>query len=238
MTAKTGASLILAAVFIAGCTAVRGSGDVINIEVPIQGFSRLVASHSFQVNVTVGDEPALTLRVDDNLEDNLSVGVTDNVLRIGLQPRTTVRNATLEADVTITSLEAIEGSGAVGIHLLAPIVGSAFDLRLSGASELDGPVDFVSMAGVISGASDISLSGRVQTADIEASGASDLSMLDLEVDVLRVNLSGASSAEVSVNDSIEASLSGASSLGYRGDPEVSNVDVSGASSIGKISDPG
>jgi hypothetical protein len=62
-------------------------------------------------------------------------------------------------------------------------------------------------------------------------------MLDLEVDVL-VSLSGASSAEVSVNDSIEASLSGASSLRYRGDPDVITLDVSGASSIGQITDPG
>ena len=121
---------------------------------------------------------------------------------------------------------------------MAPIVGSAFDLRLSGASELDGPVDFASMTGVLSGASDVSLSGRVGTLDLEASGASDFSILDLEVDVLRVNLSGASSAEVTVNDTIEAILSGASSLGYRGAPDVSNVDVSGASSIGKITGPG
>ena len=238
MSAKTSTSLIFVAVLIAGCTAVRGSGEVMTIDVPVEGFSRLAISHSFEVNVTVGDEPSLTLRIDDNLEPNLSVGVTDDVLRIGLLPRTTVSNATLEADVTVTLLEAIEGSGAVGIHLSAPIVGSALDLQLSGASELDGPMDIASMTGVMSGASEVTLSGRVGTLDIEASGASDLAMLDLEVDALRVNLSGASSAEVSVNDSIEASLSGASTLRYRGDPDVSTLDVSGASSIGKITDPG
>ena len=165
------------------------------------------------------------------------MGVSDDTLRIGLQPRTTVSNATLEADVTVTSLDAVEASGAVDLHL-GTLTGSTLELQLSGASELDGAVDFESMNGEISGASNVSLSGRIGTLDIEASGASELSFLDLEVDVLTVRLSGASSAEVSVSDSIEASLSGASSLRYRGDPDVSTLEVSGASSIDKISDPG
>ncbi len=237
MKPKAAASLFVLALVLSGCTAVRGSGDVIAIDVPIDDFRRLVVSHSFEVNVTVGDEPSLTLRVDDNLEASLNVGVTDDTLRIGLEPRTTVSNATLEADVTVTSLDAIEGSGAVDLHL-GTLSGSTLELHMSGASEADGAVDFASVTGEISGASNVLLSGRIGTLDIEASGASDLSLLDLQIDVLTVKLSGASSADVSVNDSIEASLSGASSLRYRGNPDVSTLDISGASTIGKITDPG
>jgi hypothetical protein len=213
------AALLLLAIVASACTAVRGSGDVVTIEVPVDDFNRLAVSHSFDVNVSVGDEPSLTLRVDDNLESSLEVEVTNDTLRIGLQPRTSVSNATLEADVTVTSLDAVEGSGAVSIDL-GSLAGSTLELQLSGASDLNGAVDFDNVTGVLSGASNISLSGRVATLDVDASGASDLALLDLEVDGLIVSLSGASSAEVSVNDSIRASLSGASSLRYRGDPDV------------------
>lgn len=230
------AALLLLAIVASGCTAVRGSGDVVTIEVPVDDFNRLAVSHSFDVNVSVGDEPSLTLRVDDNLESSLEVEVTNDTLRIGLQPRTSVSNATLEADVTVTSLDAVEGSGAVSIDL-GSLAGSTLELQLSGASDLNGAVDFDNVTGVLSGASNIALSGRVATLDVDASGASDLALLDLEVDGLIVSLSGASSAEVSVNDSIRASLSGASSLRYRGDPDVTTIDVSGASSIGRITDP-
>jgi hypothetical protein len=213
------AALLLLAIVASGCTAVTGSGDVVTIEVPVDDFNRLAVSHSFDVNVSVGDEPSLTLRVDDNLESSLDVEVANDTLRIGLQPRTSVSNATLEADVTVTSLDAVEGSGAVSIDL-GSLAGSTLELQLSGASDLNGAVDFDNVTGVLSGASNISLSGRVATLDVDASGSSDLALLDLEVDGLIVSLSGASSAEVSVNDSIRASLSGASSLRYRGDPDV------------------
>lgn len=237
MKPKTAVPLIVFALAASGCTVVRGSGDVMTIDVPIEDVSRLVVSHSFEVNVTVGLEPSLTLRVDDSLEASLSVGMDGDTLRIGLEPRTTVSNATLEADLTVTSLEAIDGSGAVEIHL-ATLTGSNLDLMLSGASELDGPVDFESMTGEVSAASNMSLSGRVGTLEIDASGASDLLLLELEVDDLRIRLSGASDAEITVNDSIEASLSGASSLRYRGDPDVNPLEISGSSSIGKITEPG
>ena len=237
MRLKASASLLLIAMVVSGCTAIRGSGNVITIEVPVDDFTRLAVSHSFEVNVTVGEQPSLVLRVDDNLEDSLDVGVTDDTLRIGLKPRTTVSNETLEADVTVISLDAIDSSGAVNVHL-DTLAGSTLDLRLSGASEVDGAVDFESITSEVSGASNISLSGRAANLDVDASGASDLSLLDLDVDGLIVRLSGASSAEVSVNDSIVATLSGASSLRYRGDPDVSALDISGASTIGKITDPG
>jgi len=94
------------------------------------------------------------------------------------------------------------------------------------------------MTARISGASNLSLSGRVGTLDIEASGASDLAILELVVDSFRISLSGASDTEVTVNDSIEASLSGASSLSYAGDPDVSTLETTGASTIGQIPEPG
>jgi len=231
-------ALVLMAMVVSACTAIRGSGEVISIDVPVDDINRLVVSHSFEVNVTVGETPSLTLTLDDNLEAGLDVGMDGDTLRIGLKPRTTVTNATLQADLTVDSLEAIEGSGAVGIHLSSTLTGSSLDLRLSGASTIDGQVDSETMDGEISGASDVTLSGRAGTVVIDASGASDLSLLELEVAELKISLSGASSAEVKVKDSIEASLSGASSLGYRGDPDVTTLDVSGSSSIGRITEPG
>ena len=230
-------ALILLSLSITGCTAITGSGDVIEIDVPVESFDRLVVSHAFEVNVTVGEVPSLTVRVDDNLENSLDLGIDGNTLRIGLEPRTVVNNATLEADLTVVSLDSIDGSGAVEIHL-STLSGSDFELQLSGASALDGPVDFESMTAEVSGASDVALSGRVGVLAIQASGASNLSLLELEVDDLRIDLSGASEAEITVNRSIEASLSGASALRYRGDADLNTVDMSGASTIGEITEPG
>lgn len=120
MKHQAGVLLLLIALAATGCTALRGAGDIITVEIPVEDVRRLAVSHSFEVSVTVGDEPLLTLRVDDNLNESLNVGMEGNTLLIDLEPRTTVSNATLEADLTVPSLDAIEGSGPVEIHSPAP----------------------------------------------------------------------------------------------------------------------
>jgi hypothetical protein len=53
----------------------------------------------------------------------------------------------------------------------------------------------------------------------------------LTVESLVIDLSGASSAAVTVTDVISAGVSGASNLRYAGSPRFSRKEISGASSI-------
>jgi hypothetical protein len=218
---------------VGGCTRIVGTGDVVTMEVPVEGFTRIEASSAFVVNVTFGETPALTLSVDRAAEDHLRVGVIGDTLRIGLESRTLVGNVTLEADVVVTALEAIAGAGASEIHV-TNLSSPTIEVDLSGASTLDGSVDVDTATVELSGASDLVVSGRVGQLQGEVSGASNLSLLQLDINTLDIDLSGASTAEVNVSESLTADLSGASSLRYRGDPPVVNTDASGASSVERL----
>ncbi|MGH8927588.1 MAG: GIN domain-containing protein [Acidimicrobiia bacterium] len=229
----TPVAIVGLAAMISACSTVVGSGDVITLDIPIEDVSRLDVSHAFDVTVTIGETPSLLLTVDDNMESHLDVATSGDLLRIGIEPRTLVTNATLVAELTVTSLDSINASGASKVHHLG-LRGDDLDVELSGASHLDGAVDVQSMAAVLSGASGLNLSGEAASLDGEGSGASDLSLLDIHVGELQIELSGASDAEESVSGTLTAALSGASSLRYRGDPNVSNAESSGASSITQI----
>ena len=106
--------LVLAA---CGTDTIAGSGKVVSKEVPISSFSDLVVSDAFEVNVSLGGQEKLTLRVDDNLVDRLDVGVHDGKLRIGLKPGTSVRHATLQASVTARTLAGVDLSGASRLRM-------------------------------------------------------------------------------------------------------------------------
>lgn len=84
----------------------------------------------------------------------------------------------------------------------------------------------------VSGASQVHLSDVLTGTRFEVvvSGAGRLDGT-ARVDLANVKLSGASTADVSVTDTISAGVSGASSLTYRGSPEFTRRDVSGGSSI-------
>jgi len=152
------------------------------------------------------------------------------------------------------SLENISLSGASTINGLL-CDGFSAKIKLSGASTLKGfSFDGNSMNADISGASKANLdninveyctvdcsgastfrsSGYAGECSFTGSGASDFKTLNLGSKNLNIQLSGASDAEVTVNNTIKGSLSGASKLKYKNAANVSGVSVTGASKMVKI----
>ena len=230
------ASLVVIGSASVSCTrnVVRGSGNVVARDVAVPSFSRLQVASAFEVTMSVGSQPSLRLQIDDNLDRHVDVGVDGDTLRIGLRRRTSVSDATLQAAVTAPSLAQIQGSGSSRIRLRDELAGDDLGIELSGASRLDGTVELRSLTAGLSGASEVTLSGQVGSVSANASGASRLALERLQVDGLEVDLSGASTAEVSVRRTISASLSGASSLRYRGSPTLTRQETSGGSSIARV----
>jgi hypothetical protein len=173
----------------------------------------------------------VSVRIDDNLVDSLDVGVSNDKLRVGLKSGTSVTNATLEAEVTVRSLESLDGSGASTIVLSDELTADTMTVTVSGASRVSGSLAIGSGSINLSGASGAELSGSATTLEITASGASDLDALELTTGELSVDLSGASEADVTVTESLSAVASGASTLRYAGSPPRTQVDTSGASTI-------
>ena len=228
--------VVVIATATVSCTSegLSGSGNAVARDVAVSSFSRLQVASAFEVTVSLGGQPSLTLHIDDNLERYVDVGVDGDTLHIGLRRGTSVSDATLQAAVTAPSLARIQGSGSSRIRLQDPLAGEDLRLELSGASRLDGAAELRSMRAGLSGASEVRLSGRVGSVSANASGASRLALERLEVDALEVGLSGASNAEVWVRRTLSATLSGASSLRYRGSPTLTRQDTSGGSSITRV----
>jgi len=217
-----------------GCNkSVSGSGNVTSTPVPVpaSGFSGLEVSNAFDVTVSFGDEESVTLRVDDNVGGHLDVGVSEGTLHLGLESGTSVRDATLHADVTARSLSRIDVSGASAVHLSDALTVTKVEAVVSGAGRLDGTAS-IDVANVeLSGASNARLAGSAQRLQVKESGASKLDAEQLQVSDLIIDLSGSSTAAVSVTDMVSAGVSGASSLRYRGSPTFTRREVSGGSSI-------
>ena len=221
----------------AGCggggsvTSVKGSGDIVSRDIQVSSFSRVEVGNTFGVRVSVGAAEAVTVHVDDNLVDELDVGVSGDTLHVELRSGADVSDATLEADVTVRALQSVGASGASSISFVDRIETGKLSGTLSGASRLGGQIATSDGRLELSGASRARLSGSAKTLDVTASGTSDLEAEQLTVKSLVIDLSGASSAAVTVTDVVSAGVSGASHLRYAGSPRFTRKEISGASSI-------
>ena len=114
--------------------------------------------------------------------------------------------------------------------------GKSINANLSGASDLSlkyGEIDFdctvdCSGASIFTGSK-----GSASKCSFTGSGASSFKARNFESDNLDIDLSGASMAEVTVNNTIKGSLTGASTLKYRKATNV-NVSTHGGSKVTRV----
>jgi hypothetical protein len=230
--------LVLVAAVLAGSGCGGGgvgrtaSGTTASRRIDAAGVTRLDVAYGFDVRVHLGQPEAATVTYDDNLADLLDVRVDGKTLRLQLRPNAGIRNRpTLRAEVTVSRLEEVRAAGASTITVTSKVPDSGLRLLISGSSRVTAELALEQAEATVSGSSRLQLTGTANGLRVAGSGASTLELVDLHLQALDITLSGASHASVQVDRTIAAQVSGASELTYKGTPQFTKRDTSGASSI-------
>lgn len=237
---------------------VRGSGKVVSEERQVSGFDAVEFSGVGELIISTGDSESLEIEAEDNLLEKLETTVEGSVLHIRVKPltanlrptkpiiyrlvvkslnRLTVSGAgkasagALEADDF--SLE-VSGAGDAVVESLE--VTNTLDVELSGAGSLNiGTMSANLLALSISGAGKTTAAGHAERLKLEISGAGSADLSNLEVRTADVNMSGAGSAQLWVEEMLDAQLSGAGDLEYYGAP-VTTIENSGTGKVNWLGD--
>nr|MDQ2721667.1 DUF2807 domain-containing protein [Bacteroidota bacterium] len=169
----------------------------------------------------------------DKFRDNIKTEINNGVLDISYSGGSLRYNErrNLLVYISFKTLESIEASGACDLNINETLKANSVKIKLSGACQMRGAVAITNLQLGMSGASTLKINGTVQNLKIDASGASDAKNYDLIVDNCVADISGASDIRLSINKSVSAKASGASSLYYKGNPDRKKISTSGASSV-------
>jgi len=215
---------------------IRASDEVSSLEYSIPDYSTVKVSNAFNTYVTFSDtEENIRIEANENLHDRIIVKREGNSLVIRLKKFTSVRgNATLNAYIITKDISNFDISGASKITLENLWDTADGRIELSGASNFTGEVVVDRLNLDMGGASSLDIYGKVASLDAELSGSSDIRDFDLAVENAKLEMSGASEANLSISESIDIRASGASSLKFKGDAKITYKRLSGASEIVKI----
>lgn len=200
----------------------------------VGSFSAIKASGGVDIYLSQSDDYALAVSASDpKYRDAVKTEVKNGVLNISYDGRSFKfsSNPKLRVYLSFKTLESLEGSGACDFIINGTLKGSSLKIKLSGACDVKGNISFENVDLALSGASTAKVNGTVSNIKISASGASDVKNYDLVTDNCIADISGASDIKITVNKSLNAKASGASSLYYKGNPEKKDARSSGASSI-------
>jgi hypothetical protein len=188
-----------------------GSGNIIDREFDLQGFTVVNAGNGFHVEIVQGFEYRISVSLDDNMLDRLVVQKDGDKLKIGIKPGS-YTNLNLNAVITTPILNGVELSG-----------GSHGDV--SGFSSTN---DF---SVVLSDGSEIVIVGSAGDLRVDASDGSRVDLSRFKVDYAKVVFSDGSNGSVYADEKLDVDLSDGSHLDYYGDPVLGNIDLSDGSTI-------
>jgi len=201
---------------------------------PVGNFDTVVATGATNVSVLIGDEHRVEVIARDRLLRHVETTVNNNRLTISRSGSSWLfplaRRGSVQVNVTLPELNRLQSSGSSTLRVESPLQQQKLELQSSGSSDLHINLQVEELVARTSGSSDLRISGHAGHTEIHASGSSDFRGRSFSADTAEIQLSGSSSARLTVTGHISGRLSGSSDLHLSGSPEV-DVSTSGSSSI-------
>lgn len=193
-------------------------------------FNGIKAGDAFNIVISQSDVNSLKVEADETILSQIKTEVKDGILTISGEGNIKT-DKVINIFVGISTLNSLGVSGSADIKTTSQLVCDKLTLESSGAGDVTLEIKANEIKANVSGAGDVTLKGMAQLLDATVSGAGDLKASDLETTKVIVKVSGAGNAKVYAIESINADVSGAGSVIYKGNPPGREVAISGAGSV-------
>jgi hypothetical protein len=187
-----------------------GNGKMVTEKRHVSGFRKIRANGIADITIHMGESPTIVVTGDANLLPSLVTHSRDGLLTITERGHIRTK-AMLRVDVTTPSLEHVTLEGADSVHLNGVKL-KRLGIDLNGTGDADG-------------------SGTADALSLDISGAGNANLTGLRSQQVDVSISGTGNASVTAAQAIAATVSGAGSVVYSGNPPVVTKSVTGTGAI-------
>lgn len=209
----------------------RGDGNVITETTDVDSFREIILRGGFEILLRESDSHRVTVTTDDNLMDLIEIKVSGDLLEINAREKLRPTDGVVVTIEYADRLEALEVAGAAQVRTDNVLRGRSFELRTSGAGELEMDLDLDYLEIDVSGAGSVDLSGTVNRQVVSMSGAGSYDAENLRSHECEISISGVGGAKVYADQTLDASVSGIGGVEYFGNPQDTKTEVSGLGSI-------
>lgn len=215
------ALLVLFVVFATGCihghyAEISGSGKRELQKRNVAPFTSISTEGAFTVEVTCQKDVSLEVEGDDNVLEFVTSDVSGNILRLKNSKNYSTKEP-VKFKISVPNLEGLSVNGAGHIEI-KNLNNDKFEIDTNGAPT-------------------IVASGNTKVIDVGANGAGKIDVSKLHASRGVVDSRGVSRIDLDVTDQLDATVSGPSTVTYKGDPVV-NKTIHGPGKIERRTNEG
>lgn len=200
----------------------------------LETFHKLRVDGPVDVRLVKGTGHLVKVETKGFPSGKVDINVSGTTLHIELEGSVFRNNSKVDVWVTYQELDEIEASGAANIFGSEPVDSKSLELETSTAATIEIEVITDQLSVHASTAGQIIVSGKTGLIDLECSTSANVDAYRLVADEVKAEVRTAASCKVNVLKEIEAEVSTAGSLRYRGTPDRSNLQSATGGSIRKV----
>jgi hypothetical protein len=205
---------------IFGC--VRGEGPRVTRTLNLADFDAITLTNSADVYVRQGNDFSVEAEGEANIIDLLDRDVHGGNWTIRFTD--CVRShSSLDIFITLPDLEAVTTTGSGSVRSDNTFRIGDLTLLSTGSGHIELIVEADDINATSTGSGYIRLEGVGDDLDVLLSGSGDFEGFRLEVRTAEVRVTGSGDAEVNVEDSLKAILSGSGDVRYKGQPVITKT---------------
>ncbi len=195
---------------------VPGSGNIQRERREVAAFDSISTEGAFEIDIVSQKPQSVEIEGDDNILSFVSTEVSNNVLHVkNIRSYSVTKPIVLK--ISVPDLRRISSSGAGRIEV-SGLKNDRLEIELTGAPT-------------------IRASGETKSLDIDASGAGKIDTSKLRAARVVVDTKGVSHVEVHAIEKLDVTVSGPSTVRYKGDA-VLHETINGPGSVQKIESGG
>jgi len=203
----------------------------------ISNFHAIENSGSIDLEITMGTTESLRIIGDHDLIEQVETIVENGVLKIRMKKGFqqwfngfgTGRHLAIQ--IQAKNLDALKQTGSGDILVKNTINSSELSVAVSGSGDIRVPLSTDQLYLSIVGSGDISAKGIAKSADVKITGSGDFDGTHLKSHLANVKISGSGNADIYVDETLNASISGSGDIHYSGAPKNINKKKSGSGDI-------
>lgn len=193
-------------------------------------FTGIQAGDPLKIILSQSDQTTVKVDAPENVQSSVKTEVKDGILSISTDGNIPDdQNITIL--ITVKSLNSLENSGIAEIKSENKLICDQLKIVSQGVGNINLEVEAKEIQSTLSGAGHLTLKGSTQVLNTTISGAGGLKASDLEANKVTAVVSGAGDAKVNAIQSLNADVSGAGSIIYKGNPVDRVVNISGVGSV-------
>ncbi len=211
---------------------VNGNGNVIKDTRQVGSFDQVGVAGSFDVFLVKGDEGKIDIKVEENLLPYLVTKVDNGKLKIKWKSGVNIRtHKTTQVTVYFKNINGVALSGSGDIESKDMIKSDDLSVAVAGSGDIQLEIETNDLNVAVSGSGDIKLSGSTKKIIAAVAGSGDIDAYGLKSDSAELKISGSGGMTITVQNEINARISGSGNIKYNGNPKIEDIKISGSGHV-------